>query len=294
MYCDVEAQALVERRDVAALDLPQPGDPGPDLEAMRVPELVARGLERRRSRADERHVAAQDVEQLRELVEARRAQEPSHPRDPRVVRDLEVRRRQHAEVCELGLELLRVGEHRPELQHPEATAVAPGAGLGDEHRPRGVQPDRQRADEDDRDRDDEQDDAEREVQEPLGHRIPPRSCVRHRSGPSGRRCATYGSRQALAVAGEATAAPWRRCATSGTQSVMRESMLGERGDADVRLAGHGGRGPPESREHRVVAPSRVGLGQEDEERRAVRPATSPVRRQPRSSAASSSSGSRRR
>ena len=59
-----------------------------------VPALDLRVLlEDERPRADEAHLAAQDVEQLRQLVERGAAQEPADARDARVVGDLEQARR---------------------------------------------------------------------------------------------------------------------------------------------------------------------------------------------------------
>jgi len=43
--------------------------------------------------------------------------------DPRVVDDLEVRRRQDVEMLKRRLQLLGVLHHRPELEHPEPRAV---------------------------------------------------------------------------------------------------------------------------------------------------------------------------
>ena len=64
--------------------------PGSDLEADVVARLVPRDFARqRRPRADERHLAAQHVPELRQLVEAAPAQEASDRRDARIVRRLE-------------------------------------------------------------------------------------------------------------------------------------------------------------------------------------------------------------
>ena len=81
------------------------------------------------------------------------------PRDPRVVDDLEVRRRQDVQVLERRLELLRVSHHRSELEHPEPPAVAPGSELGEHHRPWRLDADRERAQREDRDDQREQRDA---------------------------------------------------------------------------------------------------------------------------------------
>ena len=74
----------------AAADLPEAGHPGLDREALEpVRRVVLDLVGDRRARADERHVAAQHVPQLRQLVEARLAQEAPDARDARVVGHLE-------------------------------------------------------------------------------------------------------------------------------------------------------------------------------------------------------------
>src|SRR5260221_118130 len=46
---------------------------------------------RQRTRSDERHLAAENVENVRDLIEREAPQDTAHPRDPRVVADLEQR-----------------------------------------------------------------------------------------------------------------------------------------------------------------------------------------------------------
>ena len=81
----VEAHHLVERRAAAAGHLPQAGDPGLASSTRRqCQRLVLLDLVReRRPRSDERHVAAQHVPELRQLVEAGLAQDAADRRDPR-------------------------------------------------------------------------------------------------------------------------------------------------------------------------------------------------------------------
>ena len=60
----------------AAVDLRPAGDPGLDREAAALALRVLRDLHRdRRARADDRHLAAQHVDEVRQLVERRAAQE---------------------------------------------------------------------------------------------------------------------------------------------------------------------------------------------------------------------------
>ena len=69
----------------AAVDLRPAGDPRLHVEPVQLPLVVLLDLvAERRARPDHRHVAADDVPELRQLVEAQPPQEPSRPRDPRV------------------------------------------------------------------------------------------------------------------------------------------------------------------------------------------------------------------
>src|SRR5688572_8962849 len=73
---DVEPDHLVERRAAAAGDLPQPRDAWLGFQhSTKVPRFVAVHLVRkRRAWADERHLALEDVPELRQLVETGAAQ----------------------------------------------------------------------------------------------------------------------------------------------------------------------------------------------------------------------------
>ena len=98
----------------------------------------------RRPRADERHGAADHVEQLRQLVEAELAHDLADRRDPGVIRHLE----QHlvARIALLAGEVLEhvfgVDDHRAELQHRELATAQADAGLSEQHRPLARQPHR--------------------------------------------------------------------------------------------------------------------------------------------------------
>ena len=78
--------------------------PGQHERALAVPVLEQRVVaQRQRPRADEAHLAAQDVEHVRELVEREAAQEPPDARHARVVADLEERALGLVLALELGL-----------------------------------------------------------------------------------------------------------------------------------------------------------------------------------------------
>src|SRR5262245_4736187 len=124
---------LLERCAIVVPHLRPPGDPGSD----DVPEHVERDSllkladEDRafRARPDQAHVTAQDVDELRELVEPRLAQEASQARD--------------AGVADLGPDgsglALGVDVHRAQLEEHEHAAVLAHALLPEEHGPRGIE-----------------------------------------------------------------------------------------------------------------------------------------------------------
>ena len=78
--------------------------PGQDAVAPAVPGLEPLVVaQRQRPRADEAHLAAQDVPQLGQLVDREAAQDAADRRDARVVPDLEDRAVGLVELLELGL-----------------------------------------------------------------------------------------------------------------------------------------------------------------------------------------------
>src|SRR5437870_1046900 len=84
--------------------------------------------DRQRTGPDEAHLAAQDVQHLRDLVERVLAEERADARDARVVLDLEERSGGLVLVLERRLPRGRIDVHRAELEHPElllAEADAP-------------------------------------------------------------------------------------------------------------------------------------------------------------------------
>src|SRR5947209_1768167 len=91
---EVETYEVVEAEVDAAGDLPKAGHSREDEVALPMPvvelDVVA---QRQRARADERHLAAKHVEDLRQLVDRVPAQEAPDPRHTGVVLDLEERTR---------------------------------------------------------------------------------------------------------------------------------------------------------------------------------------------------------
>src|SRR5690606_35931126 len=104
---DVEAEAFVPTERVPPLDLREPGDARhPLVTPSLLRRVAAEVLRQERPRPDERHVAADDVPELRQLVERERAEEPSEPRQARFVRLAG-----------------RARPHRPELEQREGAGV---------------------------------------------------------------------------------------------------------------------------------------------------------------------------
>jgi len=129
---------------VSPRHLPQPGDSGLHGDAPALPGLVQLHLvRRRRARADQAHVAAEHIDELRKLVQGGLAQNPPHPRDARVVLHLEHAALHLVVAHQLPLARLGVDEHGPELVQGEMTVVAAHAGLPEKHRPRRIEPDGQ-------------------------------------------------------------------------------------------------------------------------------------------------------
>src|SRR5512132_3428083 len=117
---DVEFDPLLPRDPRAPMDLGPARDPRPEIQS---PELT-RGVEldlgrERRARTDDTHLAAQHVDQVRQLVERIAAQEAADPRDPRILRR------------DGGADADRVGPlaHSSELEQVEDDAVVADAPL---------------------------------------------------------------------------------------------------------------------------------------------------------------------
>ena len=111
--------------------------PGLDAEAalVRAPVDAQHVAHRQRPRADEAHVAAQDVQELRQLVEAELARITPPTRVTRgSLRILKTGPRRLVELLERRLALLGVGHHRAELEEAEAPAAESDALLHEEHR----------------------------------------------------------------------------------------------------------------------------------------------------------------
>src|SRR5439155_9542155 len=132
---EVEPDEIVEAQVDAAGDLPEAGHPREHEIPLAVPReqllVVANG---KRPWADERHLAPEDVEDLRHLVELEAAQKATDRRNARIVLDLEERARGLVVSLERALALGCVGVHRPELHHSERVLSEADAPVAIEHR----------------------------------------------------------------------------------------------------------------------------------------------------------------
>src|SRR5580700_3578639 len=87
---DVHRHPPAEGDVGAAAHLPEPGEPGLHVHALVIRTgVVLDFLRQRRARADKAHLAAQHVPELRQLVDARPAQERTECMQPGIACDLE-------------------------------------------------------------------------------------------------------------------------------------------------------------------------------------------------------------
>ena len=160
---------------VAVGHLPPAGDAGPHREHLVtvVPELVGL-VERHGPRADHAHVSRQDVYELRDLVQARLADESAELGHARVAVDLLFAPPLgHLGLVEVPLGMLvRVRVHRAELVDADLAPVLADAPLA-EHRPAGALEGDRRAERDSGDQKDGQHACrETHIERALHHAIP--------------------------------------------------------------------------------------------------------------------------
>src|SRR5258707_8567458 len=130
---DVELDPLLPGDAGAALDLGPAGDPGQHLVAAALARGVVADLGGDgRARADDRHLATEDVDQVGHLVERGAAEEAAGAGDRGIVAGDD-----HADADRVG-----ALDHRPQLQHLELGAAEADAALPVEDRAAAAELDR--------------------------------------------------------------------------------------------------------------------------------------------------------
>src|SRR2546425_2843662 len=132
----VEIHPMVKGNSAPAVDLPEASDAGPHAEpaplpVLADPKVVPYG---ERSRPNQAHGALQNVEELRQFVDACLSEKFSDPRDARVMLDLEGGRAHFIPICELCLLLFGVSDHGTKLIHPKSSLVHADPFLDKENR----------------------------------------------------------------------------------------------------------------------------------------------------------------
>src|SRR5262245_60658597 len=121
--------------------LPWSGDPRFYIEAGIVVRLVELNFRwDGRPRTDQRHLARQNIKELRKLIETRATQPRTESRNTRIPQNLEEAEiRVDALLHQLIAPLLGSEHHCPELEDLELASAAANAVLAEEHRPLRVQ-----------------------------------------------------------------------------------------------------------------------------------------------------------
>src|SRR5204863_6229368 len=101
------------------------GDARAHIQPMNLPGLVAGDLfGDRRAWSHEAHLAAQHVEELRDLIHAGDPRQMADARDPRISRDLEHGSAAPVQVRDWIARALRAVHHRAELEEGEGSCAA--------------------------------------------------------------------------------------------------------------------------------------------------------------------------
>ena len=137
-------------------------EPRPDVEPVALVLVVLLDLvAQRRTRADDAHVATQDVPELRELVDRGPPEDAADPRDPAVALVHRV----------AGADALGADDHRAELEDLEVVAVLAHARLPVQRQAPVLELRRERREAEQRARQDEADSGDRDVGRAV-HRVP--------------------------------------------------------------------------------------------------------------------------
>ena len=105
--------------------MPQAGDSRAHAEAAALPVFVKAFVipNRKRAGTHQAHIAFEDIEELRQFVDAGAPQKFADGRDTRVIFDLENGPRNFVVFLKLGHHLLGIGHHGSELQDEEPALI---------------------------------------------------------------------------------------------------------------------------------------------------------------------------
>src|SRR3989440_10669464 len=155
----VEPDHPVVIQAAAAAHLPEAGQSRPEVQPQPLVDVVIiEFVVEGRTGADEAHFARQNVDQLRELIEATSPKQATNSHHPWVRPNLEEWRLHLIESQERAAQALGVGHHGAKLVNAKAPAIASHALLAEEDRAGRVQLDRHRDDRKQRHRQKQQDD----------------------------------------------------------------------------------------------------------------------------------------
>jgi hypothetical protein len=137
----VEGHPSLKIDRIATFDDPEAGESRAHAKAAALPPLILFHLLRNGgARADEGHVAAEDVPELGPFIDGEFAEPAAEGGEPGVVADLEDELALVL-VFEGGFAFLRIGDHGAELEEDEAAAVEAAADLAEENGARGGEAD---------------------------------------------------------------------------------------------------------------------------------------------------------
>src|SRR5215216_3351510 len=118
-----------------AVDLPPPCQTGWHRKTLSLPRLILIDEIRHfRTGTYETHRPSQDVEKLREFIQAEAAEQSSRPRDPRIILHFMDKIPLQVQLLYFGFSLLCILDHGPEFQHFENAAVLPHPFLAKQYR----------------------------------------------------------------------------------------------------------------------------------------------------------------
>ena len=138
---DVKADHLIEGRAVLAAHLPKPGQARHRIKAPPLPRLVELVFVRDAGpRPHEAHLAAHDIDKLRQFIQPRGAQQGAQRNQARIASRVQLGHG-HLAVNQLPQVVpmrtgLRIHMHRPELVASKLAPLVAHAPLAEEHRPR--------------------------------------------------------------------------------------------------------------------------------------------------------------